>query len=100
MNLSMKKNEDGTVLTVIVDGSIDTVTAPELENRLGGAYAGVKELILDFAGVDYVSSAGLRVIMGADQRMSGTGRLILKNVNEDVREVFEMTGFDELLNIE
>ena len=100
MNLSMKKNEDGTVLTVIVDGSIDTVTAPELENRLEGAYAGVKELILDFAGVDYVSSAGLRVIMGADQRMSGTGRLILKNVNEDVREVFEMPGFDELLNID
>ena len=100
MNLKMDKNADGSVLTVFVEGSIDTVTAPMLEEELNRQCEGVKELILDFAKVDYVSSAGLRVIMGADQQMSESGKMILKNVNEDVREVFEMTGFDELLNIE
>ena len=100
MKLSMTRNADGTVLTMAVEGSIDTVTAPMLEEELNKQCDEVKELILDFAGVDYVSSAGLRVIMGADQQMSESGKMILKNVNEDVREVFEMTGFDELLNIE
>ncbi len=100
MNLAVTKNDDGTVLTVAIEGSIDTVTAPRFEAELNPLYDGVRELILDFAAVDYVSSAGLRVIMSADQRMSEAGRLVLKNVCEDVREVFEMTGFDELLTIE
>lgn len=100
MNVEMKKNEDGTILTASIEGSIDTVTAPKLEEALKDQYEGIKELILDFTKVDYVSSAGLRVIMGADQQMEGSGKMILKNVNEDVREVFEMTGFDELLNFE
>lgn len=100
MTLNIATNADGTILTVAVEGSIDTVTAPKLEEALDSRYDGVAELILDFASVDYVSSAGLRVLMGADQKMSESGKLILKNVNEDVREVFEMTGFDELLNIE
>lgn len=100
MNLAVTKNDDGTVLTAAIEGSIDTVTAPRLEAELNPLYDGVRELILDFAAVDYVSSAGLRVIMSADQRMSEAGRLVLKNVCEDVREVFEMTGFDELLTIE
>lgn len=100
MNLKMDKNADGSALTVFIEGSIDTVTAPALEEELNRQCEGVKELTLDFAKVDYVSCAGLRVIMGADQQMSESGKMILKNVNEDVREVFEMTGFDELLNIE
>ena len=75
-----------TAHTIAIEGSVDTVTAPRL--------------ILDFAAVDYVSSAGLRVLLAADQRLSASGALILRNVNPDVREVFEMTGFDELLTLE
>ena len=77
MNLAVTKNDDGTVLTVAIEGSIDTVTAPRFEAELNPLYDGVRELILDFAAVDYVSSAGLRVIMSADQpsASSETGSL-------------------------
>lgn len=100
MKLDFTPNADGTMLTLAIQGSIDTVTAPELEKSLNGHYGGVKELILDFSAVDYVSSAGLRVIMGASRQMETQGKMILKHVNEDVREVFEMTGFDEFLTME
>lgn len=100
MKLEKTKSENGATLTVAIEGSVDTVTAPELEKALSEEYAGLKELILDFSKVDYISSAGLRVVMGADQQMEGAGKMVLRNVNDDVREVFEMTGFDELLTIE
>lgn len=95
MKILIQKN--GIEMTVIIEGSIDTVTAPELEKELAANWDGIEKLIFDFAAVDYVSSAGLRVIMATDQYMTDCGSLILKNVNEDVKEVFEMTGFDELL---
>ena len=99
MNLEMKKDGDRT-LAVEIEGSIDTVTAPQLEKALKDCYAEIEELVLDFSRVDYVSSAGLRVILSASEAMAEPKKLILKNVKEDVREVFEMTGFDELLTIE
>ena len=100
MNFSVNKNSDATEVGITVEGSIDTVTAPVLDEELFKHFGCVKVLTLDFGAVDYVSSAGLRVIMKADQQIGDNGKLVLKNVNEDVREVFEMTGFDELLNIE
>ena len=89
-----------TAHTVASEGSVDTVTAPELEAAIAALPATLERLILDFAAVDYVSSAGLRVLLAADQRLSASGALVLRNVNPDVREVFEMTGFDELLTLE
>ncbi|MCF0175066.1 MAG: STAS domain-containing protein [Bacteroidales bacterium] len=98
--MTIQTEKNGNVLTVIVDGSIDTVTAPTLEKELESLYEGAEEMIIDMAKVDYVSSAGLRVILGADRQMNDHGKLILRNVIEDVKEVFEMTGFDEILTIE
>ena len=89
-----------TAHTSAIEGSVDTVTAPELEAAIAALPDTLERLILDFTAVDYVSSAGLRVLLAADQRLSASGALILRNVNPDVREVFEMTGFDELLTLE
>ena len=99
--MEAKFNKQDTTLTVVISGNIDTVTAPELDSQLQDNLSGIKDLILDFAAVDYISSAGLRVILMANQQMEDVdGNMTVKNVNEDVRDVFEMTGFDSLLNLE
>lgn len=98
MKLELKKNAE--TLTVAIEGSIDTVTAPELEKTLIANWNGVTKLILDFTAVDYISSAGLRVVMASDQHMDEIGSMTIQNANDDVKEVFEMTGFDELLHFE
>ena len=99
--MEVKFNKQDSTLTVEISGNIDTVTAPELDSQLQENLADVKELILDFAAVDYISSAGLRVILMTNQMMEDVdGSMTVKNVNEDVRDVFEMTGFDSLLNLE
>ena len=99
--MEVKFNKQDTTLTVVISGNIDTVTAPELDSKLQENLSGIQELILDFAAVDYISSAGLRVILMTNQLMEDVdGKMTVKNVNEDVRDVFEMTGFDSLLNLE
>ena len=99
--MEVKFNKQDSTLTVEISGNIDTVTAPELDSQLQENLADVKDLILDFAAVDYISSAGLRVILMTNQMMEEVdGSMTVKNVNEDVRDVFEMTGFDSLLNLE
>ena len=99
--MEVKFNKQDNSLTVMISGNIDTVTAPELDSKLQENISDVKDLVLDFAAVDYISSAGLRVILMANQQMEDVdGNLTVKNVNEDVRDVFEMTGFDSLLNLE
>ena len=99
MNVTSSKNEKQ--LTVSIQGSVDTVTAPELDKYLQENLDGINDLVFDFSAVDYISSAGLRVIMMANQSMEECdGSLTIRNVNEDVMEVFEMTGFDSLLNFE
>ena len=99
--MEVKFNKQDSNLTVVISGNIDTVTAPELDAKLQENIAGVKDLVLDFAAVDYISSAGLRVILMANQQLEDAdGNMTVKNVNEDVRDVFEMTGFDSLLNLE
>ena len=99
--MEVKFNKQDSTLTVAISGNIDTVTAPELDSKLQENISDVKDLVLDFAAVDYISSAGLRVILMANQQMEDVdGNLTVKNVNEDVRDVFEMTGFDSLLNLE
>ena len=99
--MEVKFNKQDSTLTVAISGNIDTVTAPELDTKLQENLSGMKDLILDFAAVDYISSAGLRVILMANQQLEDAdGTMTIKNANDDVRDVFEMTGFDSLLNLD
>ena len=99
--MEVKFDKQDSNLTVVISGNIDTVTAPELDSKLQENLSGIKNLVLDFAAVDYISSAGLRVILMTNQLMEDVdGSMTVKNVNDDVRDVFEMTGFDSLLNLE
>ena len=94
-------DKNANSLTVSIEGSIDTVTAPELDSQLQANWAGITELIMDLAAVDYISSAGLRVILMANRQMEECdGSMTVRNVNDDIKEIFEMTGFDSLLNLE
>ena len=98
--MKISKTQNGTELAVALEGRLDTVTAPELEKELKGSLDGVSELTLDFAGLEYISSAGLRVLLSAQKIMSCKGGMKIKNVNETIMEIFEVTGFSDILTIE
>ena len=98
--MTIEKTLNGTELTVAVTGRLDTITAPELETSLRESYAGVSKLVLDFAALDYVSSAGLRVILQAQKTMNKQGEMVVRNINETISEIFEVTGFSDVLTIE
>ncbi len=87
-------------LTIRVTGRLETVTAPKLEEELKTSLQGVKTLIMDLEELEYISSAGLRVLFSAQKTMSKQGGMIVRNVNEDVMEVFEVTGSVDVLTIE
>ncbi|MBQ6772758.1 MAG: STAS domain-containing protein [Synergistaceae bacterium] len=95
----INKTTNGDELTISLDGRLDTTTAPELEAELGGL-AGVKALVMDMSKLVYISSAGLRVLLKAQKIMNKQGSMTVKNISQEIREIFEVTGFDELLNIE
>ena len=94
-----KKLIDETA-TLIVSGRLDTQTAPELEKELDSVLSGIKELTFDFANLEYVSSAGLRVILKAQKAMNAQGSMKLTGVNDSIMEVFDITGFLDILTIE
>ena len=98
--MNIKKKKDGSSLTVIISGRIDTVTATDVDEFIKNSLEGVKMLILDFKDVNYVSSAGLRVLLSLQKKMMVKGEMKLINVNEAVSDVFEVTGFDEILTYE
>ena len=98
--MEISKNMNGTKLEVALAGRLDTTTAPELEKALSESMADASELTLDFSGLDYISSAGLRVLLSAHKVMSKKGGMKVTHVNEIVTEVFEVTGFSDILNIE
>ena len=98
MTITKKQNE--AALELALNGRLDTATAPELEKELASALKGVSELTLDFSGLDYISSAGLRVLLSAQKTMSKQGSMKIKNVNEIIMEIFEVTGFSDILTIE
>ena len=98
--MRIDKNLEGEKLELAVVGRLDTTTAPELDQELKASLEGVKELVLDLAGLEYISSAGLRVLLGAQRRMNQQGSMKLVHVNELVMEVFEVTGFSTILTIE
>ena len=98
--MTITKNLNGTALEIALEGRLDTMTAPELEAELNKSMAGAESLTLDFSKLDYISSAGLRVLLSAHKVMSGKGGMKVTNVNEIVREVFDVTGFADILTIE
>ena len=98
MTIEIKRNAEVTTIDIV--GRLDTTTAPELDKTINNDIADVKNLVLDFKGLEYISSAGLRVLLGAQKKMQKIGSMKLINVCEEVMEVFEMTGFADILTIE
>ena len=98
--MEITMNRIDNELTVALDGRLDTLTSPELEEKLGPALQGVEKLIFDFEKLQYISSAGLRVLLSAMQIMEDQGTMVVRNVCEEVMDVFQITGFVEDLNIE
>ena len=98
MMIEIKRNVENTVVELV--GRLDTTTAPSLEKTLNEDMGDTKNLVLDFKGLGYISSAGLRVLLSAQKRMQKIGSMKLINVCESVMEVFEITGFADILTIE
>ena len=98
--LNIKKSKENTTVILSLGGRLDTTTAPELEKAVAASYEGITELIIDMKELDYVSSAGLRVLLAAQKTMNKQGNMTIRNVNEAVMEIFEITGFLDILTIE
>ena len=98
--LNITKKQEGTALTVILEGRLDTNTAPEFQVEVEPMLGGINELMLDCKALDYISSAGLRVLLTFEQKLEGQGKTMqLCHVNDIIRDVFDVTGFLEILNI-
>ena len=98
--MNIIKTKEGSTLSLALEGRLDTTTAPQLEAALHGAMEGVTELNMDFEKLEYLSSAGLRVILAAQKTMNRQGSMVIRHVNETIQEVFEVTGFIDILTIE
>ena len=98
MTIEIKKNTEATTIELV--GRLDTTTAPALDKTINNDMEGTKNLVLDFKNLEYISSAGLRVLLGAQKKMQKIGSMKVINVCEEVMEVFEMTGFADILTIE
>lgn len=98
--MNIVKTSEGTKLTLALEGRLDTTTAPQLEAEVKGSLTGVTELVLEFSQLEYLSSAGLRVILAAQKIMNKQGQMVIRHVNETILEVFEVTGFTDILTIE
>ncbi len=98
--MNMKKTQNADTLNIAVDGRLDTATAPELEAELKASLDGVSELVLDFSNLEYISSSGLRILLSAQKVMMKKGGMKVTHVNETVMEIFEVTGFSDILDIE
>ena len=98
--MTITKTQDGTRLDLALAGRLDTTTAPQLEAELKQSIDGVTELTLDFGKLEYLSSAGLRVLLSAQKVMNRQGTMTVRNVNETIMEIFEVTGFSDILTIE
>lgn len=97
--MQILKNVEGSVMKIALEGRLDTMTAPDLDAQLKGALDGITELEFDFEKLVYISSAGLRVLLSAQKVMNKQGDMVIKNVCADIMEVFNVTGFSDILNI-
>ena len=98
--MTITKKQDGTALEIALEGRLDTMTAPMLSKELKNSLEGVTRLTLDFEGLEYISSAGLRVLLAAQSAMDRQGEMKVVHVNDTIQEIFEMTGFAAVLTIE
>ena len=98
--LNITKEVKEKELTIALEGRLDTVTAPQLETEVREGIEGIENLIIDCANLEYISSAGLRVLLSAQKMMNKQGSMIVRNVSEEVREIFDVTGFIDILTIE
>lgn len=98
--MNINKTVTDNVVTLEIEGRIDTVTSPSLATEIDALDETVKKLVLDFEKVEYISSAGLRVVLAAQKKMNKQGAMLVKNVCDSVMEVFEITGFSDILVIE
>jgi len=98
--LNIEKKTEGTALQVTLTGRLDTTTAPQLESELKSSLDGVTSLVMDFEKLEYISSAGLRVLLSAQKIMNKQGSMKITHVSDVINEIFEVTGFSDILNIE
>ena len=98
--LNINKEQDNGTLTIALEGRLDTVTAPDLEAEISSSIDDVENLKFDMEALEYISSAGLRVLLSAQKNMAKKGSMVLYNVNETVMEIFDVTGFADILTIE
>ena len=98
--MTIIKKQDGAALDVALEGRLDTTTSPQLENELRTALNGISEFVLDLNNLDYISSAGLRVLLSAQKVMNKQGKMVIRNVKPEIMEIFEVTGFVDILTIE
>ena len=97
--MTLNTNLDGTTLTIEIIGRLDTTTAPQLEEEIAASIGGVKKLVLDFGQLEYISSAGLRVLLKSQKTMMKQGKMVIVNASETIKEVFELTGFMDILTL-
>lgn len=97
--MTIHKSLEGTKLEISLAGRLDTMTAPSLEAELKQSFNGITELVFDFANLEYISSSGLRILLASEKVMNKQGSMAIKNVNEVIAEVFEVTGFSGILTI-
>lgn len=98
--MTINKTKNGNTMIITLEGRLDTTTAPQLEAELKEIENGITDLTFDFNSLEYISSAGLRVLLGAQKIMNKQGKMVIKNVNENVMDVFDVTGFVDILTIE
>lgn len=98
--MNITKEQNGNELTIAVEGRLDTITAPELDKELSTVLNGITKLYFDFEKLDYISSAGLRVLLSAQKVMSKQDGMVMRNVKPEIMEIFEVTGFVDILDIE
>lgn len=98
--LNISKNVDGKKLEYLLEGRLDTTTSPQLQEDLEKSLDSVEELVLNFEKLEYISSAGLRVLLVAQKTMTKQGKMKVTNVNESIMEIFDVTGFSDILTIE
>ncbi len=97
--MTINKDTNGSELVISLSGRLDTTTAPQLDDEIKGL-DGVEKLVFDFKGLEYISSAGLRVLLSAQKIMNKQGSMVIRNVSEEISEIFEVTGFVDILTIE
>ena len=98
--LNIEKKSEGKNLSFVLSGRLDTTTAPDLEKEVKENIEGVEKLDFDFSDLAYISSAGLRVLLSAQKIMNKQGEMVVKNCSEEIKEIFEVTGFSDILTIE